>query len=88
MNETIEYDEEKDFSKRLMENNVELIEICDFEVGNKDGNCETYEKVQKLRVDAGKMQMSVFCIIFVKLIAKTKELMRRHDARLFEVDDN
>jgi len=88
MNETIDYNAEKDFSKRIMEKDEKLIEIRDFKVGHKDGNCGTYEKAQKLREDARKMRMSMFSVIFVKLIAKTKELMRRHDAKLFEVDDN
>jgi len=32
--------------------------------------------------------MSVFCVIFVKLIAVTKEMMRRHDVMPFKVDDD
>jgi len=88
MNKTIDYDEEKRNSERIMEKDEELTEICDFKVGEKDDSCETYKRVKELDADAKKMQMSVFCVIFVKLIAVTKEMMRRHDARLFEVDDD
>jgi len=88
MNETIDYEEEKKDSKRIMEKDKELTEICNFEVGNKNGNCKTYEKAQKLRMDVGKVPLSVCCVIFAKLIAMTKEMMRRHDVMPFEEDDD
>ncbi len=87
INETIEYEEEKDFSERIMEKDEELIEICDFKVGKKDDSCDTYKKAQKLDANAMMMPMSMCCIILVKLIAETKEMMRRHDVMPFEVDD-
>jgi len=88
MNEMIEYEEEKRNSEIIMEKDKESTEICDFKVGNKDDNCGGYREAQKLDADARKMKKSMFCVIFMKLIAKTKELMRKHDARLFKVDDD
>jgi len=88
MNETIEHDEEKINSERITRKDGKLTEICFLKVGDKDGNSGTYEKAQKLDADAGKMRMSVFCVIFVKLIAVTKEMMRRHDVMRFKVDDD
>jgi len=68
-----------------MENDEELIEISDFEVGHKDGNCRAYKKAQKQR----KLPLSMFCVIFMKLIVdKMKELMRRHDVMLVKEDDD
>jgi len=87
MHETIEHDEEKINSERITRKDGKLTEICFLKVGDKDGNSGTYEKAQKLDADAGKMRMSVFCVIFVKLIAVTKEMMRRHDVMRFKVDD-
>ena len=88
MNETIDYEEEKRNSERITRKDEELIEICDFEVGHKDGNCGAYKKAKKVDADATKLQMGVLCAIFIKLIAKMKKLMRRHDAKLFEEDDD
>ena len=88
MNETIEHDEEKINIERITRKDGKLTEICFLKVGDKDGNSGTYDKAQKLDANAGKMRMSLFCVISVKLIAVTKEMMRRHDAKLFEVDDD
>jgi len=88
MNETIDYDEEKRNSERIMKKDEELIEICNFEVGEKDDSCDAYERAKELDADVRKMKMSVFCLIFVKLIAVTKEMMRRHDVMRFKVDDD
>ncbi len=88
MNEMMEQDEEKSNSKRITRNNKELIEIHKFEVGKKDGNCGTYEKAKRLTVDAMEVQASMLCTIFMKLIDKMKELMRRHDVMAFKVDDD
>jgi len=46
IDEMIDYDEEKDFSKRIVENCGELIKICNFEVGEKDDNCGAYERAK------------------------------------------
>jgi len=71
-----------------MKKDEELIEICNFEVGEKDDSCDAYERAKELDADVRKMKMSVFCLIFVKLIAVTKEMMRRHDVMRFKVDDD
>jgi len=39
-------------------------------------------------VDAMEVQASMLCTIFMKLIDKMKELMRRHDVMAFKVDDD
>jgi len=88
MHETIDYNKEKRNSERITRNDEELIKICDFEVGHKDGNCKGYKKAQKLRVDEREVLLGMFCVIIVKLIAKMKELMRRHDVKTFKVDSN
>jgi len=46
MNETIDYDEEKRNSERIMEKDEELTEICNFKVGKKDDSCDAYKRVK------------------------------------------
>ncbi len=88
MHDTIDYDEEKKDSERSMENNAELIEICDFEVGDKDGNCRTYEKGKKLTVDATEVQKSMLCAIFVKLTTEKMRSKWKQNRKQFKVDDD
>jgi len=88
MHETIDYNKEKRNSERITRNDEELTEIWDFKVGDKDDNSGTYKRAKELDVNATKLQMGVLCAIFMKLIAVTKELMRRHDAKLFEEDND